>query len=145
MVTETAAIRFSTQVICDSISRRRFRPQFVTNSIETAIKTCAENGRNVKKYRRELELVRTWLLDPNFATNIDIVVFRLCRALPVTKKSKRKLLTRLRRYCPENNKNWRSIPNMDRVSGECSTDVKRHIDVLVSIIESTEPVCGSRF
>ena len=142
MVSEAAAIRLSTQIICDAISRRRFRPQIITNSIDKTLTTCEENGRNMKNQRAELNYVRSWILssDPKIHTNVDVTVFRLCRALPVTKKTKKKLLTTIKSFSSENNKKWRSIPKLECISCDCSTDIRRHIDKLVSIIETTKPL-----
>lgn len=132
------ATRHATQIILQMIAERRFKPQIIMKKIDFALMRCEHGGYEVKEQRAEYNLVNSWLLssaEKSFIT-IDTVVFRLCRALPVTRGTKRKILAALEQYDPTDTTRWRSVPDIDQISGDCSTKADRHISKLQEIIES---------
>ena len=132
------AVRLSTQIICEMLIKRRLRPLLLERSIERAIKICQENGRDIKAHRKELELAKTLATTP--AINADVIIFRFFRAIPMTKRSKKKLLETLEKYRPENTKKWRIIPRKQQISPECSDQAIPHLHFLVYTIKKTDTI-----
>ena len=137
MSAEAAAIQHSTQIICDMFNKRRLRPQTLYRSIEAAIITCENNGRVMKQYRDELEIAHKWMnsTNPDFEIPADVLIFRFFRAVPVTRKSKKKMLLALQKYNLQSNKKWKLLPESKHITGFCSTNVKQHIQVLWTTIQ----------
>ena len=132
------AIRHATQIILEMIAKRRFKPQLVMKKIDWALKRAERQNYDVREQRSEYNLVNSWLLSSGkkvFIT-VDTVVFRLCRALVLTRGTKRKILAALEQYDPTDTTRWRSVPDIDQISGDCSTKADRHISKLQEIIES---------
>ena len=132
------AVRHATQIIVGQIRKRRFRPQIIMKKIEMALMRCEHEGHDVREQRSEYNLVNSWLLssaEKSFIT-VDTVVFRLVRSLPVTKGTKKKILAALEEYDTSDTTKWRSIPETEQISCDCSPKADRHISKLQEIIES---------
>ena len=132
------AVRLSTQIICEMLIKRKLRPRLLAKSIGKAITIYQEIGRNMETNIKELELAKTFVATP--AINADVIIFRFFRAIPVTKRSKNKLLKALQTYRPENTKKWRVIPRTEQISRECSNQAKRHVEVLLHTIKDIKAI-----
>ena len=137
MTAEAVAIRLTTQIARDMFKRRKLRPQVLYRSIERAITICENNGRNMKNYKDELAIANEWLsaTNPKFVIPADVLIFRFFRAIPITTKSKKKMLAALQGFDVKNTKKWRSIPQSNHITRHCSSNVQQHIDVLRSVIQ----------
>ena len=133
-----SSIRHATQIILSMIDKRRFKPQIIMKRLDLALIRCEHAGHEVSQQRSEYNLVNNWLLSSANKTfiTVDVVVFRLCRALPVTKGTKKRIITTLKQYDTANTTKWRSIPEIDQISCNCSTEADRHISTLLKIIET---------
>ena len=132
------AVRLSTQIICEMLIKRRLRPKLLAKSIGRAIKFYQDNGTDMKTNIQELELAKQLATTP--AINADVIIFRFFKAIPVTKGSKKKLLTTLQTYCPENTKKWRVIPRTEQISRECSNMAIRFVENLLYTIKNTNTI-----
>ena len=132
------AVRLSTQIICEMLIKRRLCPLLLEKSIERAIEICRKSGKDIEAHRKELEVAKTLATTP--AINADVIIFRFFRAIPMTKRSKKKLLETLDKYRPENTKKWRIIPRKQQISLECSDQAIRHLQVILLTIKQSDTI-----
>lgn len=124
------------QTICRMLGRKVLRCELALKMLNRALQLYGTRAGH-QNYRNEYSLVRTMLADDKQSIPIDVIVFRLIRAIPVTKKNKRVLLKNLKRWKPDTKK-WKSIPSMSNFISENSKNAARHIQTIIQMVESVD-------
>ena len=136
MIKHKLIIQHCCQLLGDMLIKRKFRAEVIMKSIDFMLKGIETSGKSVVNERTEFDLVRNWLLQSSSQhdLHVDVLVYRLFRAIPLTIKAKRYLIKILRSYDPNNNKKWRSVPKIDHISVEVSKNAERHIEAAINLI-----------
>ena len=132
---ELQAIRHATQIATTMLLKRKFRPQIALKTCHRALKFYGKENR--KKYRSEFERAQK-LCKGDLSVNVDIVVVKLLRSIPIIKKNKAYVLKRLMAFDAKDKRPWKITPKLDTFKEECSDNIEDHISSLIASVEATE-------
>ena len=144
-MTYKQALKSAVRLLVGMLVSKRFRPEIATKAIENFLRKAESANIDVKRNRRELKTAEIWINNPPAKMSVDIIVFRLLRACPVTLFTSRYIPDALRRFekTTTKRKKWRMIPLVDEISVEDNNRVLEHIKTLINHFESTSETTSS--
>ena len=129
------SLKQTTQLLIAMLKKRQLRIEIALKSLERSLTLYEKEFEGSNRYRGEFDLAKEFIT--NMAKiNVDQIMYRLLRAIPIMRKNKRYIIDNLKRLKVNSKKKWRIIPSESYFLLDWSGNADRHIRKIISMVES---------